>query len=100
MEPLKMKKFLVILSILFLFSCEHIDPAEDGPLFCFDCWQEHIAPNEHWKVNMIFCRTSEESIIHIIKSNTYSNTDSTRKEILTCTKSYTPDLKAAYKPNV
>lgn len=82
-----MRKILFIFwIIIILFSCENNNPSDEGPLFCWECWQEHIAPNENWKTRMFFCETSEESMNYIIKSNTYSNQDSTRVEILRCTK--------------
>lgn len=75
----------ILIGIILLFSCEKSNHAE--PSYCWECVQVHIAPNEYWKTYMFYkCGISEESINLIIKSNTYSNRDSTRQEILTCEK--------------
>ena len=80
-----MRKLFSIIVIVICFSCDKSN--RDEPHICWECIQEHIAPNEHWKVYSYFeCGASEEMINHIIKSNTYSNQDSTRQEIMTCVK--------------
>ena len=80
-----MKKLLITLGIFLIFSCDKSKYHEIPN--CWECIQEHIAPNEHWKTYMYYeCGISEESINYIMKSNTYSNQDSTRQEILKCEK--------------
>lgn len=80
-----MKKLFLIIALALFFSCEKSN--RDETQICWECIQEHIAPNENWKVYMYYkCGASEEMINYVIKSNTYSNQDSTRQEIMTCEK--------------
>ena len=81
-----MKQFLAILLITVVFSCEK-SYKEDHKKYCWKCTQEHIAPNEHWNTDIYYeCNADEEFINHIMKVNTYSNSDSTRQEILKCSR--------------
>lgn len=80
-----MRKLLMIIVIVLFFSCEKSN--RDEPQICWKCIHEHIAPNENWKVYTYYeCNATDEMINFIIKSNTYSNQDSTRQEIMTCEK--------------
>jgi len=83
-----MKQYIAILFITLVYSCER-SYKEDPKKYCWKCTQEHIAPNEHWNTNMYYeCNADvdEEFINHIMIVNTYSNADSTRQEILKCSR--------------
>jgi hypothetical protein len=81
-----MKNFLFLVGITLLFSCDKAYPPKEDPVFCWDCWQEHFAPNEHWTTHMEICHWTELEVAHLIKINSYANQDSTIGEKLSCEK--------------